>query len=1237
MKKQLSIILAIVMLFTVIGSMQIANAESEPIEILTVKDQIRTVGRTEEVDNGIACDWTASGIEFNAVCEENSSIALTINSNAECYFTVFIDDVRQDYRVRTLSGDYTPVFASAENGLESGKHKIKIIKQTERSNVKTTIKAISLNNVVLSDKPEEPEYIFEMVGDSITSGFGSLDTNNQEAKYSDGTRTYAYLTAQNFGAEARVVSQSGGFITSLYNQYIKNSRDDNAFDYSAYKKPNVVTLAFGTNDGSRTVEYWQTGIQNFADAIRTGYNDNSIPIVFIHNLISNDDKLRANVATAIKNLKAEDETKYSNIYVTSGNNPQGGHPGQQSHYKTSKKLTRDLVEFGLMPASALKDDATIILNESSQKEITVNNFDSNITAVDGITSELVSPLDPADNGVDGKYAVKFTADGTQTEVADKNTLHATFGTVANTNYKTKGISFYLKYHDTDYDSSDETSVYDIPRLYFVNGNGDSTAYDLYSVKLSDVKDNELTKVEIYWNEMPYSNYIFLRSFINCNSVKLCLDMHGECEYTIDNMQAILCDYTYSDNSNQAYTYTKGYSSYEVIGILDGYEAATTVTSATSATTTTSTATTTKGTETSSSASSATDSEYTKVLDFDTTLTEPVFGWQNGTDKSSVIDYTTVDETYADGNVAMLASSNNYNNVGFLLGDVFSGKKVKSISFEIWSTTAFNLDNRSGLRNGTNYADPEIDMRNLGYNDSKKFLITKEKQNLIFDFSNISVDVTAWTNPHVSFNLSKTTTLYIDNITVTYERYYADLDVEGNVERVYADENGYITLPDVAISTGDFAGWATDDDADNIIPANTSLNISKDTVFYAVSSNRLDQEAPGAPVVKSVGATTVTLVANDSYQYSMDGTVWQNSNIFTGLDSATEYTFYQRYKATATHKSSPASEGLKVTTATVYNFEAEKTVGAYSGTLNSNSSNSDTSTGSLIYAVHDASNPAVGHYVEYKFTGITTGYYQVSLFSRNVSGSRSTYEVTAFDETNSQQSAGSINFADLSTKVGNNTYYCNPTLTENVLVSSGSTLKLRFTITAAGTSSGSYIDKFVLTKVADYIPEETGDTTDALSTSATASIRLGTVCGIRFYTTFDTSKIEGTIVEKGTLIGPKDKIGNYLTIEDTVTEDGASPKAVTVKYKPDTLWENNEFVGSLVGIKETNYNREFVARGYVKLEDGTYLYSATSTAKTVADIAAAFIENATKDDATEKDKALYNTYKELVDKWAATKS
>lgn len=87
-----------------------------------------------------------------------------------------------------------------------------------------------------------------------------------------------------------------------------------------------------------------------------------------------------------------------------------------------------------------------------------------------------------------------------------------------------------------------------------------------------------------------------------------------------------------------------------------------------------------------------------------------------------------------------------------------------------------------------------------------------------------------------------------------------------------------------------------DDADDV-----TCNVCKQTL------------APAAPTTQSVTDTTVTLSATVGYEYSMDAITWQTSNVFTGLQPATEYAFYQRVAAGTDNLASPASKPLSVET------------------------------------------------------------------------------------------------------------------------------------------------------------------------------------------------------------------------------------------------------------------------------------------------------------------------------------
>ena len=73
------------------------------------------------------------------------------------------------------------------------------------------------------------------------------------------------------------------------------------------------------------------------------------------------------------------------------------------------------------------------------------------------------------------------------------------------------------------------------------------------------------------------------------------------------------------------------------------------------------------------------------------------------------------------------------------------------------------------------------------------------------------------------------------------------------------------------------------------------------------------DAPDAPTRYSRSTSKIVLNTISGMEYSRGGTTWQDSPTFSGLKSGTSYTFYQRYKATATTDASPSSEPYKTST------------------------------------------------------------------------------------------------------------------------------------------------------------------------------------------------------------------------------------------------------------------------------------------------------------------------------------
>lgn len=148
----------------------------------------------------------------------------------------------------------------------------------------------------------------------------------------------------------------------------------------------------------------------------------------------------------------------------------------------------------------------------------------------------------------------------------------------------------------------------------------------------------------------------------------------------------------------------------------------------------------------------------------------------------------------------------------------------------------------------------------------------------------------------------------------------------SVPSVSSKTDTTITL--VTIPNGEYSKDGSTWQSSNVF---TNLSPNKEYTFYqryaetkesyvSVASEALrvytkksTPAKPSAPILSAKTSTSITVIKNSGYEYSIGGSVWQSSNVFEGLQPNKTYQVYRRTVETETAYASAASEPLNVTT------------------------------------------------------------------------------------------------------------------------------------------------------------------------------------------------------------------------------------------------------------------------------------------------------------------------------------
>jgi hypothetical protein len=262
-------------------------AEAGKSTILDSSDpSVRAIGRTETVKDGVLLEWPGTGAQ---VAFSGTSCKARIRSTGAVLRVTVDGSPRPDLRL-LVPGDTVVELA---NGLRPGPHLVEIGKRTEASVGTVTLQGFMVDGAP-GTLPPPPERRVEVVGNSITCGYGVLDSAKEhhfDPLTQDVYSAWAFVAGRALGADVRTTCVSGRGLVRNYDQSTSGilpelfgkagaSPSSGAWDFALWK-PHAVVVNLGTNDFSAypvpDSAAWEDAVVAFVGRIRKAYG--KVPVV----------------------------------------------------------------------------------------------------------------------------------------------------------------------------------------------------------------------------------------------------------------------------------------------------------------------------------------------------------------------------------------------------------------------------------------------------------------------------------------------------------------------------------------------------------------------------------------------------------------------------------------------------------------------------------------------------------------------------------------------------------------------------------------------------------------------------------------------------------------------------------------------------------------------------------------------------------------------------------------------
>ncbi len=293
---------------------------------------VHYVGRVDGCDStGARYAWSGSGFiaRFDGV---GLSARLLDTSNQH---TVLVDGELQP-TLKTTTGEATYVLAT---GLDPGEHIVEVYRRSEASFGATQLLGVEVADGELLTPPAPPERRIEVVGDSISCGYGnegtapcafSIDTENHYL-------AYPAVMARSLNAEVSTVAWSGKGVIFNYNGnltlplptlYDYTVPSDRKHAWSFQWQPQAVVINLGTNDFSSgtnpTDDVFVARYRALLSQVRAVYPD-AFLLCTVGPMLSGAAlaKTRTNIAAAVSEQVAGGDARVRAYEMTTPNTAPG--------------------------------------------------------------------------------------------------------------------------------------------------------------------------------------------------------------------------------------------------------------------------------------------------------------------------------------------------------------------------------------------------------------------------------------------------------------------------------------------------------------------------------------------------------------------------------------------------------------------------------------------------------------------------------------------------------------------------------------------------------------------------------------------------------------------------------------------------------------------------------------------------------------------------------------------------